>query len=189
MAFSKNWKQWIVSKGEPFQNEYLDRKFRGRSRVVFKVDDATGVVTVNGKVMDGDQNITGNVAISGTLATGGNADVGGTLGVDGAATFDAAVAVGTTLAVTGVSTFTGAIHAPVGTVKTKIVAGADASGGAVQTAFTGAVIGSKVVAVIDLNNDADVSSHFETTISVTDKIVQNDTDLSAVTHILVMLHS
>jgi hypothetical protein len=73
-------------------------------------------------------------------------------------------------------------------IKTKIIAGADSSLGPVQTAFTGAVIGDKVVAVIDLDNLADVSADFETTISVTDKIVQTvASDLSAITHILVQL--
>jgi hypothetical protein len=48
MAFSKNWKQWIVSLGEPFQIEYLTRKFGGRSKTVFKVLDADGTVDMSG---------------------------------------------------------------------------------------------------------------------------------------------
>jgi hypothetical protein len=183
MAFSKNWKQWIVSKGEPFQIEYLDRKFRGRSRVVFKIDDTTGLLTVNGKELVGTQNIVGD------LSTTGNADFGGNLGVDGNLVLDGNETVGGTLGVTGVATFAGVTHLPAATIKTKIVAGADASVTPVQTTFAGAVIGNKVVSVIDLNNDADVSADFEATISVTGKIVQTTTDLSAVTHILVQLLS
>jgi hypothetical protein len=53
MAFNKNWKQFIVSLGEPFQIEYLNRKFNNRSRVVFKVNGDTGSVEIGGVAQQG----------------------------------------------------------------------------------------------------------------------------------------
>ena len=89
MAFSKNWKQLVVSKGEPFQIEYLDRKFGGRPRVVFKINDDTGVVEVDGVELTGDQNVVGAIVATtsieaGTdLTVGDDADIGGDLTVAG----------------------------------------------------------------------------------------------------------
>lgn len=61
MPFVKNWKQFIVSLGEPFQIEFLDRKYGGRSRTdrsgqpnpVFKVSDVDGGVFVGGRELRG----------------------------------------------------------------------------------------------------------------------------------------
>jgi len=61
MAFMKNWKQIIVSLGEPFQIEFLDRRYGGRSRTnrsgtavpVFKINDTTGSVEVGGVALEG----------------------------------------------------------------------------------------------------------------------------------------
>jgi hypothetical protein len=108
MAFQKNWKQFIVSKGEPFQIEYLDRKFGGRPETVFEVTE-DGVVLVNGQVMDGSQNITGSLTASTTIT-----------GADLVATDDLTVgddaAIGGDLAVTGTTTLTGAVSLPNNTV-------------------------------------------------------------------------
>ena len=58
--FSKNWKQLIVSLGEPHVIEYLDRKFGGRSRTtpVFKVNDQNGGVEIGGVSQPGIPTIT-----------------------------------------------------------------------------------------------------------------------------------
>jgi len=99
MAFSKNWKQLVVSKGEPFQIEYLDRKFGGRPEVVFEVTE-DGVVQVNGQVMDGDQNITGSLTASTTITAADlvatdDLTVGGDAAITGALTTDDLEATGT----------------------------------------------------------------------------------------------
>ena len=186
MAFSKNWKQLIVSKGEPFQIEYLDRKFNGRSRVVFKINDDTGAVEVNGVALTGTQNVAGDVVATGNVTSAGTVQ-GATVHSTGATT------VGTTLAVTGASTFTGAVHLPAATLKTASIAGADASGGTVSTVLAGAVIGDKVRSVIALTGSAagtDVSADFESTITVTGHIQQTGVNLSVTApHILVQLIS
>lgn len=97
MAFNKNWKQFIVSKGEPFQIEYLERKFGGRSRVVFKVDDETGELTVNGRLLAGNQNFTGDMTVDGDIAADN-------------------LTLDENLVVTGTSAFTGAVTLPADTV-------------------------------------------------------------------------
>ena len=182
--FSKNWKQIIVSAGEPFQIEYLDRKFGGRSKVVFKIDDATGAVLVNGVALTGTQNVAGDVVATGNVQAA-------TLHSTGAATIGTNATVGGTLGVTGVATFTATPHLPAATLKTASIAGADASGGTVSTTLAGAVIGQKVVSVIALTGSAagtDVSADFEATISVTGHIQQTSTNLSVTApHILVQV--
>lgn len=47
MAYSKNWKQWLVSKGEPFKIEYQSRKYRGATATAFEVTE-DGSVKVGG---------------------------------------------------------------------------------------------------------------------------------------------
>ena len=72
--FSKNWKQWIVSKGEPFLIETLDRAYRGTNKVSFKIADGTGTFPM-GTVEVGSGGLgvvignakTGKVTIQGTL--------------------------------------------------------------------------------------------------------------------------
>jgi hypothetical protein len=98
MAFNKNWKQFIVSKGEPFQIEYLTRAFGGRSRVVFKVNDTDGSVTVNGREMNGSQNITGSLTTSTGVNVGGNLAVTGTSAFTDAVTLPANTVTGANLA-------------------------------------------------------------------------------------------
>jgi hypothetical protein len=110
MAFSKNWKQLVVSKGEPFQIEYLDRKFGGRSRVVFKINDDTGVVEVDGVELTGDQNVAGSIVATVDITAGGDLIATDDLTVGDDAT------VGGDLAVTGASAFTGAVTLPANTV-------------------------------------------------------------------------
>ncbi len=207
MAFNKNWKQFVVSKGEPFKIEYLDRKFGGRATTVFEVTE-DGDVEVNGHVMDGTQNIVGDLDVSGDFALGGDATVDGDVdadnltaaatvtGADLVATDDLTVgddaAVGGDLAVTGAiagATFStsGLAKLNTGSFKVAVVAGADASVTPVQTTLTGAAIGDKVLTVIDLTNGADVTADFEATITVTNKIVQATTDLSGATSVMVWI--
>ncbi len=69
MAFAKNWKQFIVSKGEPFLIEFLDRKYGGRSptRAAFKIDE-DGSVLVGGRELAGIPSIiVGGTAASRTV--------------------------------------------------------------------------------------------------------------------------
>jgi hypothetical protein len=58
--FSKNWKNLIVSLGEPHIIEFLDRKYGGRSRTtpVFKVNDENGGVEIGGVSQAGVPTIT-----------------------------------------------------------------------------------------------------------------------------------
>lgn len=70
--------------------------------------------------------------------------------------------------------------------KMYLTTGADASGGAVQDTLSDAVIADVVVACINLTDLTDVSADFEAAITVTDKIVQNTSDLST-KKILVLL--
>lgn len=70
------------------------------------------------------------------------------------------------------------------------IAGADASGGAVQTALSGTKVGDAVICVLGLAGTGaftDLSADFESVITVQDKIVQSTADLSATTKLLVIL--
>lgn len=136
--FSKNWKQLIVSLGEPFQIEYLDRKFGGRSKVVFKVDDAAGVVTVPG-----------------------------------------------TLSVTGASTFTGQAKLPASSFRTYIGVG---NAGAGHLTLASAKVGDIIVSVSDITDHTDISSGFESKVTVAGQIQQSSaTDYSAKTLFILLL--
>jgi len=55
--FQKNWRQWVVSLGEPFLVQVLDRKFGGRMRDVFKIDE-------DGSVLVGGRELLGNPVFS-----------------------------------------------------------------------------------------------------------------------------
>lgn len=71
-----------------------------------------------------------------------------------------------------------------------VVAGADASMAPAAVAAVGFAIGDRVVAAIQITNavaSADVTASFEATITVVDQIQQAITDLSADTHILVLV--
>lgn len=46
MAFSKNWIASVVSLGEPFTVDYLDRRFGKRKVRLFTIDDVTGAITL-----------------------------------------------------------------------------------------------------------------------------------------------
>lgn len=178
--FQKNWKQIIVSQGEPFQIEFLDRVFGKRSKVVLKVSDVDGTVTVNGTKLSGSQNFTGN------LVATGNAHFSGTLLVGGATTLSTSLSVGTTLAVTGVSTFTGLAKLPSSSFLVAVTTGHNGAG---AVTLTGAKIGDKVIGVANLTAPADLKSGFETTITVNDQIQQSSaTDLSTTKVQVMLLH-
>lgn len=65
--------------------------------------------------------------------------------------------------------------------------GVDASGGAAQATLTGAKIGDVVVGIVNLTDEALETSHFETVITVADKIVQNETDLTTKNLMILMI--
>lgn len=180
MAFSKNWKQLIVSKGEPFQIEYLDRKFNGRSRVVFKINDDTGAVEVNGVELTGTQNIAGAVVATGNVTSAGTVQ-GATVHSTGATT------VGTTLAVTGASTFTGQAKLPASSFHSFCVQGTNSSVTPSHITATGVKVGDKVIMVADTTNHLSRVASFEATVTVNDQIQQSATDLSAATLVVLVL--
>lgn len=46
MAFSKNWIAYVVSQGEPFTVDYLDRTFGKRKVRMLTIDDMSGETTI-----------------------------------------------------------------------------------------------------------------------------------------------
>jgi hypothetical protein len=46
MAFSKNWIAYIVSQGEPFTVDFLNRAFGNRKTRLVTIDDMTGEITL-----------------------------------------------------------------------------------------------------------------------------------------------
>lgn len=180
--FSKNWKQFIVSQGEPFQIEFLDRTFNKRSKVVFLVSDVDGTVTVNGAKMTGSQNITGNMVISGNY-TGVNATLSGTLGVTGASTLHATTA--TTFTASGNVDISGGLaKLPAASFHSFCTLG---NNGAGHITATGVKIGDKVIMVADTTNHTSRAALFEATVTVNDQIQQISTDLSGATLVVLVL--
>jgi len=181
MAFSKNWKEWIVSKGEPFQIEYLDRKFGGRPRVVFKINDEDGTVEVDGVELTGDQNVAGSIVATGDITAGGdlaadNVTVTGTVaGADVTASDD--LTVGGDAAVTGGLEVTGLAKVNASSFLSGVVTGEDGTTPQTQ-ALVGADIGDVVLAVINITDGTDVNASYENTITVADEIQQTSTDLT-----------
>ncbi len=157
MAFNKNWKQFIVSEGEPFQIEHTSRAFGNRSRVVFKVDGDTGVVTVNGARLAGSQNFTGDLDITGDFG-GANATLTAAVtAADLIATDDLTVgddaAIGGDLAVTGASAFTGAVTLPADTVTGANLADALAAQIPMTATFSvGALVGDGRTVTVQLKD-------------------------------------
>lgn len=184
---------FIADKGEDFIVQQLDRSYKGGLVEAFKVDGGTGVVTVAGQTISSSGVIgstgavtattvhaTGAVTLDTTLAvTGastltGNTTVGGTFGVTGATTLPAATTIGSKTPMTG-------------SLYSAVIAGANAGSAPVSTVLAGAVIGDKVVAVVNLTGAADVQADFETAVTVTDHIQQTSANLTAATAILVIL--
>lgn len=52
MAFAKNWIAYIVSQGEPFTVDYLNRAFGNRKTRLVTVDDMTGEITLGNTGFD-----------------------------------------------------------------------------------------------------------------------------------------
>ena len=178
---------FIATNGEDFLVQQQDRAYKGALTEALKVNGQTGGVTVAGQTISSSGVIgstgavtattvhaTGAVTADTTLAVTGNTALTGTLIVSGATTLPAATTIGTKTPMTG-------------SLYSAIIAGANASGGTVSTTLAGAVITDKVVAVIDLNNNADVQADFETAVTVTGHIQQTAANLAAVTTILVIL--
>lgn len=166
---------YTVSNGDDFVVKQLDRSYRGALTEAFKVDGNTGTATVNGitisasGALGGSGPITGTTAsFSSTLAATGDATLGGDLDVTGTITSD------------GSEVMTGSLYSAV-------IAGANASVNPVSTVLAGAVIGDKVVAVVNLTGAADVQTSFETAVTVPGHIQQTATDLTAATAVLVIL--
>jgi hypothetical protein len=195
---------FICSNGDDFLVQQEDRGYKGVNTNALKIDGKTGVVTVAGQTISSSGVIgaTGavtatNVAASGTLdVTGvstlgvahivGNSTVVGTLGVTGN------TAVTGTFGVTGTSTLTGnLVVTGTGTVGGKTIAtgalrsvvsvGVDASGGAADVTMASTVAGDKLVAAFNATDNTDVQADFESTVSVSGKLNQLTTDLSAKT--------
>jgi hypothetical protein len=174
----KNWKQYIVSQGEPFQIEFLDRKFGKRSKVVFKVSDADGTVTVNGAKMTGSQNITGNFVASGDMQSA-------TAHVSGASTLHATTV--TTLTATGAVDMSASslVKLPAASFHSFCTQGNNGTG---HVTATGAKIGDKVIMAANVTDHVSAAASFEATVTVNDQIQQSSaSDLSAKTIVFLVL--
>jgi hypothetical protein len=178
---------FICSNGDDFIVQQEDRGYKGVLTEAFKVNGATGVVTVAGQTISSSGVIGSTGAVTAT-----------TIAASGLVAAAAAVTVGTTLNVTGLTTLAGgvAITAPAtvggktiatGSIRSVVAVGRNLAGDIVMA---GTVAGDQLVAAVNLTDtpNTDVQADFEATVTVSGHLQQSAAvDLSTKT-ILFLFH-